>query len=457
MTEEFIQKATNIHGDRYDYSKVDYKNNNTDIVITCKEVGHGNFNQKPKTHLRGSGCTKCGKITSSNKRKNNNNKVIERFKNIHGDKYDYSKMVYINLNTDIIIICKEHGEFQQAPHNHYAGQNCPKCSNRYKITHDEFIEKTVSIHGDKYDYSLCKFTRTHNKVIIICNNLDKNGEKHGEFNQVPKEHLSGAGCKKCATEMVHDKQRSNTTEFIEKAKLKHGDKYDYSKVNYLDVKTDVIITCNSCNYTFPQRPNSHLTGAGCQKCNNVYRRTQEDFINDAKMIHGDTYDYSKVIYINVDTNITITCKTHGDFIKTPYRHINRKQGCQRCCLYKKYSKSSILYLNFMSKINNIKIQHAENRNEFCILTTKYKADGYCEETNTIYEFHGTIWHGDPRLCNPNDCNYFGKNYGELYQKTLEREHQIKDLGYNLVIMWEYDWKTINKSIKILQRKFRSNR
>ena len=278
---------------------------------------------------------------------------------------------------------------------------------------------------------------------------------HGIFNQTPHGHLSGAGCKKCATEIEHNKQRSNTEEFIDKAKIIHENKYDYSNTKYIDVKTQITITCKE-HGDFEQRPYNHLSSAGCPKCSGVYRRTQIDFINDAKRIHEEKYDYSKSIFINVDTKLIITCKTHGDFIKTPYHHINRRQGCQKCSMYKKYSKSAISYLDFMSKMYYITIQHADNDIEYKIPTTRYNADGYCEETNTIYEFHGTIYHGDPRCCDPLENNYFGKNYGELYQKTLEREQYIRDLGYNLVVMWEHDWNNINKSIRILQRKFRSH-
>ena len=92
-----------------------------------------------------------------------------------------------------------------------------------------------------------------------------------------------------------------------------------------------------------------------------------------------------------------------------------------------------------------------------ILNTRFHADGYCKETNTIYEFHGDLWHGNPKLYDKNNISYFGIKYGELYEKTLEREQLIKDLGYNLVVMWEYDWNKINKSIKILQRKFRNSK
>ena len=111
---------------------------------------------------------------------------------------------------------------------------------------------------------------------------------------------------------------------------------------------------------------------------------------------------------------------------------------------------------FISILHNINIQHAKNGGEFTIPNTKYKADGYCKDTNTIYEFHGDEYHGNPKINNFNHMSYFGIKYGDLYQKTLQREQLIRDLGYNLVVMWEHDWKTINKSIKILQRKFRSN-
>ena len=96
-----------------------------------------------------------------------------------------------------------------------------------------------------------------------------------------------------------------------------------------------------------------------------------------------------------------------------------------------------------------------NDEEFRIPITNYKADGYCQKTNTIYEFHGDYWHGNPKIFNPNDLNKtVGKTYGELYEDTLKREQEIKNLGFNLEIMWESDWNKINKSIKKLQKKIR---
>jgi len=372
---------------------------------------------------------------------------IEQAKQIHEDRYDYSKVEYKKGKENIIIVCKEHGDFLQTPQNHLKKQNCPKCAGVYKRTQNDFINEASIIHNKKYDYSLVNYTRVHVKVTIIC-------KEHGEFLQTPTDHLRGAGCKKCATEIEHNKQRSNTEEFIVKAKIIHKNIYDYSKTTYIDVKTNIIIVCK-VHGEFAQRPNNHLTGAGCSKCAGVYRQNHNEFIEKAKEIYGDIYDYSNIDYQNVDTNIEILCKKHGNFYKTPYHHINRNQGCPKCCLHKKYSKIQIEWLNFTSKFYNIIIQTGDNDIEYRIPNSNYNADGFCISTNTIYEFHGDFWHGNPKKYNENTYNPISKKtFGELYQKTLEREQQIRNFGYNLVVMWEHDWKNINKSIKILQRKFR---
>jgi hypothetical protein len=368
----------------------------------------------------------------------------------HGDKYDYSKVEYQNNTTNIIIICKEHGDFLQQPSNHLMGKGCKKCGGRTIENTEEFIDKSIELHGDKYDYSKVEYNRTNQKITIIC-------KKHGEYQQYPMVHIRGnGGCKECKKTSLSLINTKTIDKFINDALLIHGNKYDYSKVNYKNNKTQIIIICKE-HGEFLQQPNNHLTGSGCIKCSGTYKYSNEEFINKAIELHGDKYDYSKVDYLGMNVKITIICKKHGDFILYPIKYLHRKQECPKCLLIKKYSKVSISYLDFISKLYNIKINHGENSSEFKIPNSKFKADGYCEETNTIYEFHGTIYHGDPRCCNSLEYNYFGKNYGELYKKTLEREQLIRDLGYNLVVMWEHDWNNINKSIKILQRKFCSNR
>jgi len=254
MTEQFIKKAKLIHGDKYDYSKVDYKNMNTKVIIICKE--HEVFEQIPKNHLHGAGCPKCGIISRTNKRKTPIKKFIEKCKEKYGDKYDYFKVNYINSNIKVIIICKEHGEFEQTPYCHLITNGCCKCLGNYKLTTEEFIEKAKLMHQNKYDYSKVDYKKYHTKVIIIC-------KIHGEFEQTPHYHLITNGCCKCS-----GIAKSNTIEFIEKANLIHNNKYDYSKVDYKNCSLKVIIICK-IHGEFEQRPNCHLKGQGCFKCSGI--------------------------------------------------------------------------------------------------------------------------------------------------------------------------------------------
>jgi hypothetical protein len=182
----FIEKAKNIHHNKYDYSLVNYKNNYTKIFIVCPT--HGSFLQEPKIHLNGSGCLKCASYIRGG---NNLTKeiFIERSKLVHGDKYDYSLVKFINVKTKIDIICPKHGVFQQIPGHHMNGISCSKCSNNTKSEVD-FIRLATLSHGNKYDYSLVKFINTSTKIDIICS-------KHGIFSQRPIHHYKGAGCPNC--------------------------------------------------------------------------------------------------------------------------------------------------------------------------------------------------------------------------------------------------------------------
>jgi G:T-mismatch repair DNA endonuclease (very short patch repair protein) len=161
------------------------------------------------------------------------------------------------------------------------------------------------------------------------------------------------------------------------------------------------------------------------------------FIEKAKKRHGDRYDYSKVIYKKASEKIEIICKEHGSFIQTASGHLCGC-GCPKCAKMG-FSQKAIRWLESIMNKENIYIRHAMNDSEYRIPTTRYRADGFCKETNTIYEFHGTIYHGDPRICGAGESNYLGKKYEHLYEKTLEKENKIRELGYNLIVMWEHDF------------------
>ena len=146
--EPFIKKANEIYGDKYDYSKVEYVNNHTKVCINCPE--HGEFWQRPSAHLQGQGCPKCGVLMRSLKKNENAKKEFnDKARKVHGDKYDYTKVKYVNANTKVCIICPEHGEFWQTPSDHKQGAGCPKCN----LSH---LERDVMHYlddvGITYDY-----------------------------------------------------------------------------------------------------------------------------------------------------------------------------------------------------------------------------------------------------------------------------------------------------------------
>ena len=185
----FIDKAKAKHGDKYDYSKVCYVNSKTKVCIICPE--HGEFLQIPKEHLKGQGCPRCkfGKMADTYREKYSS-EFIPKARKVHGDRYDYSKVEYVNNSTNVCIVCPEHGEFWQTPASHLAGANCPKCSKVYQPKSEEWIKKANEVHKGKYNYSKVEYKNARTKVCIIC-------PEHGEFLQLPYAHTQGQGCPSC--------------------------------------------------------------------------------------------------------------------------------------------------------------------------------------------------------------------------------------------------------------------
>jgi len=308
-TEEFIKRANLVHGDRYNYDKVKYEISRKKIKIKCNICNH-DFLQLPLIHLQGQGCPKCaGKLLTQND-------WISRFKEIHGDKYDYSKINYINNSTKVCIICPEHGEFWQTPDNHFFGKHgCDKCGGTYNYTTKEFIEKVKKIQGDKYDYSKVDYKGTHIKVCIIC-------PEHGEFWQKPIAHLHGYGCSKCTNNYNY-----TTEEWIEKANFIHKNRYNYDKVNYINNSTKVCIICPE-HGEFWQTPLSHIQGKGCSHCKtSIIEREVMEILNDKNIIfkhNSKPFEWLKdkgklqLDFYLPDYNIAIECQGIQHFFPISY-------------------------------------------------------------------------------------------------------------------------------------------
>ncbi len=188
---------------------------------------------------------------------------IKKANKIHNNKYNYSKVVYKTNKDKVEIICKKHGSFWQKPNNHLNGQGCYKCgreivSNKLKKTTKQFIKEANKIHNNKYDYSFVDYNQAHEKVKIIC-------PVHGLFFQSPHCHLKGKSCKRCADEESSKKRSKSSSQFIKDAREVHGNRYDYSKTEYIRAKAKIKIIC-PVHGIFKQRPNDHLNGCGCPIC-----------------------------------------------------------------------------------------------------------------------------------------------------------------------------------------------
>ena len=263
-------------------------------------------------------------------KKSTKEEFIGKAKIIHKCKYDYAKVNYVNSNTKVCIICPVHGEFWQTPHNHIQGSICPKCAREEIIkktakSTEEFIKESIFSHGDKYDYSKVRYVNNHQKVKIIC-------PIHGEIEIFPSSHINGYGCPKCAIIGRSNKKMFNTEEFIDKAKKIHGNKYNYSKTKYNGNGKKVTIICPK-HGEFSQVAETHISGHGCPKCAVEERalkkiKDKKDFIKNAKEIHGDKYDYSKVEYKGMNKKVILICKQHGDFLMRPSNHLHG-HGCTK--------------------------------------------------------------------------------------------------------------------------------
>ena len=306
-TDKFIEKCNIIHDHKYDYSKVEYIKNTDKVCIICPE--HGEFWQTPKDHLNKRGCPICGKLNSIKNRTKTNNKFIEDSIKLHGNKYDYSKVIYGNCDKKVCIICPKHGEFMITPTHHLSGEGCKKCgiesrSIKNKKDVNNFISKVNTIHDNKYDYSNSTYTGINNEIEIIC-------KTHGSFKQIALNHLHGEGCPICG-KLNSIKNRTKTLkEFIEQANIVHNNKYDYSKSIYNGNDSKLIITC-PIHGDFEQQPNNHLQGQGCKKCFKDKSNIENEIFNFIKLKYkGEVVENDRTMLNGKEIDIFIPEKKLG--------------------------------------------------------------------------------------------------------------------------------------------------
>ena len=323
-TQEFIDAARKVHGNKYDYSKTNHINSQTRLTIVCPI--HGEFLQFPHSHLRGSECNNCAMgFVGENKKAASRLKFEKRANKVHNSVYDYNQVVYVDSKTPVKILCSKHGYFSDSPAQHLRGRGCPQCTEKKKSLNklESFIERANEVHNNFYNYEKFIYKGTKTKGVIIC-------PVHGDFTQLISNHLNGFGCSACGiTNRSEAKKDVNRQLFEERANKVHNGFYDYSKTIYKHSEIKVNITC-PIHGEFFQDPHSHLQGRGCSACGRDSKTdTLEGFISKANKVHANLYSYERFIYVMCRIKGSITCPIHGDFMQTPNRHLSG-QGCPKC-------------------------------------------------------------------------------------------------------------------------------
>ena len=373
--QEFIEKARLVHGSRYDYGSSVHVNTTTKICIICP--AHGCFEQQPNNHLQGMGCIHCGFKNAGQYHKKDTDSFIAEAKTIHGDRYDYSRTLYSGAREKITVVCRKHGPFEQVAHVHIRGElgsGCSPCSyekrgENSRISFSEFFIRANEVHQRRYDYAEAKsqFIDTAIKISILC-------PIHGQFFQSPHSHLIGQGCPNCGVVRGASKMRRTTESFVIDARAIHGEKYDYSNVEYSGAFENVKIVC-PVDGEFQQSPTSHLAGIGCPRCS---RRKQGAPRNLTRALRGE-FDDSKDAFVYIVT-FKLPCARDslfkigsgtGSRMKTVVAEIRRVGG----------SDITINFMQFSSTGEAIVFEHLAHdqiRQHQFIVPMEYKFPGHSE-------------------------------------------------------------------------------
>lgn len=361
--------------------------------------------------------------------------TTEEWVNIAKEKYpqfNYNKVVYKDKNTKICIICEKHGEFLVRPNRFLNGQEtCQECLNeeRRKWKYEKFKEQAKIVHNNFYIYlDNIDYKNITTKIPIEC-------PIHGIFEQAPNNHLNGHGCPKCGNEIVYSTRRKTEEQFLEDCRNVHGEKYDYSETKYINDRTSIEIICSK-HGSFFMAPHAHLSGQGCPKCGKEsmklkMRKPFSKIVEDARLIHGDKYEYDESSYISTMKPMNITCPIHGVFQQSPFNHIIGKHGCPKCNM-SHLERETMAFL----ERNNIKYEYQKKfdwlgKQSLDFYLTDYNAAIECQgsqhfEKDKFYKNIEIVQERDKRkkiLCNENKVKviYY---YKAKYNKYMDFNSDI---------------------------------
>lgn len=363
---------------------------------------------------------------------------IEKSRACHGDRYDYSLAEYRGQKSRIEIVCPDHGVFEQWPTHHYRGTGCPACSGKARHTNESFIKKARAIHGDYYDYSLVDIKNTKTQVRIVC-------PKHGEFLQTPSDHFR-SGCVNCGHEKSAAARKLTEEEFLNRAEKVHRNSYGYENLELCGVDTPVRITCPK-HGEFQQTPYNHLMGKGCSLCGIERMKSKqclnlESFCERAHLVHGDTYDYSKVKYVNNRVKISIVCPEHGVFSQAPYSHLVGS-GCPDCAMKNLGKGRRTPVADFIAMANELH-GHAYDYSQVVYINARTKVRIGCPEHGIFEQAPDT--HLRPAACDKCASVKRAENQTWTRKQFIEAAEQVHGDRYDYSLV---DYTNQNVKVRII--------
>ena len=353
----------------------------------------------------------------SNNVKKTTEQFVQSLIDTFGNQCDYSTVQYNGAYDKVTIVCPVHGEFTKVPHGILkAKQCCPKCSRKICSTAnlystETFVDKAIAVHGDIYTYGNTNYVISNKKVYITC-------RVHGDFKQSPSSHLQGIGCPKCGIERTKQHLNKSASAFIQDAIRIHGDKYDYSNVDYVNSHTKIQVGCTE-HGMFETLPYNHLNGFGCNACgielgSSKIRIPYQEFIRRSNCVHDNLYEYDESSYSMISEKICIKCKKHGWFVQRGSDHINQKHGCPFC------TKKQTQY-NVYKTISNL----TDSQTISDYRHGKYEIDVYLPDFNLGIEYNGLYWHSDKFLSN---------------SYHIDKSNYFKQIGIRIIHIFEDEWR-----------------
>lgn len=425
--EHFIAKARGVHNDRYDYSDIDYVNDKTKICIGCRE--HGKFWQTPHAHLGGQGCPICGLERVKKMHRKSKESFIQQVKDMYGDKYDLSDCEYVNNKTKVKVKCNDCGEtFEIKPNDLLGGHGCRNCSIKNRTNYYTFDDILGKIK-DKPNRSLVSDSNDKKKLYRLSDYLEMICPIHGIYKHKVNFVLEGKTCPMCGklvgTLKNADKVRLSKEEVVERVSQLSNGEIEIDISTYVKTMEPARFIHKNCGRDFMRTFNAFMNFPTCPHCvkeriSKERTKTTEQFIEEARIIHGDYYIFDHTIYTKSSEYVTITCPVHGDFIieansflqgrGCPYHHVNKSIMEEEM-----YDYVHSLVGDEVKLTNNYRITYDGKR---------YETDIYIPDLKMGFEFDGLYWHNE--LNKPNDYH-------------LAKTNAFKEKGIQIYHIFEDEW------------------